>query len=158
MEFQKIYYPTILVHNCKLVQLDVFELHWIFSSFFFFTDNITTMADSSSSAAKLPKLPLTEEPRPLLKDINHLLTCILCNGYFVDATTIVECLHTCKYYCFKKKWRKYHQIFTSNSSRSSQIADHASWNSSKPPNFAPFATSKCTERNRILVWGKLHNT
>ncbi|CAG2103721.1 unnamed protein product [Medioppia subpectinata] len=35
--------------------------------------------------------------RPRLSDINAELTCILCNGYFIDATTISECLHSfCK--------------------------------------------------------------
>lgn len=23
--------------------------------------------------------------------------CVLCGGYFIDATTIIECLHSCKY-------------------------------------------------------------
>ncbi|KAJ8913690.1 hypothetical protein NQ315_007407 [Exocentrus adspersus] len=27
-------------------------------------------------------------------DLNQHLTCKICNGYFIDATTIVECLHT----------------------------------------------------------------
>ncbi|XP_072026128.1 polycomb group RING finger protein 6-like [Amphiura filiformis] len=32
-----------------------------------------------------------------LTDINQYITCHLCGGYFVDATTITECLHTfCK--------------------------------------------------------------
>ena len=32
-----------------------------------------------------------------LEDINPNITCKICKGYFVDATTITECLHTCKY-------------------------------------------------------------
>lgn len=32
--------------------------------------------------------------KPLLSDLNEHLICKLCKGYFVDATTIVECLHT----------------------------------------------------------------
>jgi len=33
----------------------------------------------------------------LLKDVNEIITCRLCEGYFIDATTITECLHTfCK--------------------------------------------------------------
>lgn len=31
-----------------------------------------------------------------ITEINQQLTCVLCKGYFIDATTIVECLHTCK--------------------------------------------------------------
>jgi len=29
--------------------------------------------------------------------LNPHLTCPLCEGYFIDATTIVECLHSCKF-------------------------------------------------------------
>lgn len=32
-----------------------------------------------------------------LTDVNPHLVCVLCHGYFVDATSIVECLHSCKY-------------------------------------------------------------
>ncbi|XP_038044496.1 polycomb complex protein BMI-1-like [Patiria miniata] len=35
-------------------------------------------------------------PRPKMTDINPLIVCILCGGYYVDATTIVECMHS---YC-----------------------------------------------------------
>ncbi|XP_033633250.1 polycomb group RING finger protein 1-like [Asterias rubens] len=32
-----------------------------------------------------------------IKDLNQNIVCILCAGYFIDATTITECLHTfCK--------------------------------------------------------------
>lgn len=32
----------------------------------------------------------------LVRDLNPVLTCSLCGGYFVDATCLVECLHVCK--------------------------------------------------------------
>ena len=32
-----------------------------------------------------------------LQDLNPHIMCVLCGGYLVDATTIVECLHSCKY-------------------------------------------------------------
>lgn len=32
--------------------------------------------------------------RMLLRDINQHLICLLCRGYLIDATTIVECLHS----------------------------------------------------------------
>ena len=35
--------------------------------------------------------------RPRVRDLNAHLICVLCGGYYVDATTIVECLHSCKY-------------------------------------------------------------
>lgn len=33
------------------------------------------------------RIPITE--------LNQHITCTLCKGYFIDATTIIECLHTC---------------------------------------------------------------
>lgn len=33
----------------------------------------------------------------LLRDVNDYISCFLCGGYLVEATTIVDCLHTfCK--------------------------------------------------------------
>lgn len=32
----------------------------------------------------------------LLNTVIPFITCNLCRGYLIDATTIVECLHTCK--------------------------------------------------------------
>lgn len=32
-----------------------------------------------------------------LSSVNPYITCNLCKGYLIDATTIVECLHSCKY-------------------------------------------------------------
>lgn len=29
--------------------------------------------------------------------LNTHLTCVLCGGYLIDATTIIECLHSCEY-------------------------------------------------------------
>jgi hypothetical protein len=40
--------------------------------------------------------PVAAPPRLLLADLNSHLVCVLCRGYLVDATTIVECLHSCK--------------------------------------------------------------
>ena len=33
-----------------------------------------------------------------IQDLNSHILCVLCGGYLVDATTIVECLHSCKYF------------------------------------------------------------
>lgn len=32
-----------------------------------------------------------------LSSVNPYITCNLCKGYLIDATTIVECLHSCEY-------------------------------------------------------------
>jgi len=46
----------------------------------------------SSNSVALPP-----SKRILLKDLNDVITCKLCKGYFIEATTITECLHTfCK--------------------------------------------------------------
>ncbi len=38
-----------------------------------------------------------------LTDVNEFITCVLCKGYLIDATTITECLHTCISNNFKNK-------------------------------------------------------
>ncbi|XP_026804886.1 polycomb group protein Psc-like [Rhopalosiphum maidis] len=35
-----------------------------------------------------------ETPRTLVKSLNPHLVCVLCAGYYIDPTTIVECLHS----------------------------------------------------------------
>lgn len=36
------------------------------------------------------------ERRIKLHTLNKHITCEICKGYFIDATTVTECLHTCK--------------------------------------------------------------
>ena len=38
-----------------------------------------------------------EEVKLKIKDLNEHIVCYLCAGYFIDATTITECLHTCEF-------------------------------------------------------------
>lgn len=47
----------------------------------------------------MPPVPM--ERKIKLRSINSHITCEICKGYFIDATTVTECLHTCKY---KRKW------------------------------------------------------
>jgi len=35
------------------------------------------------------------ERKVRLKMVNPCITCCLCKGYMINATTITECLHTC---------------------------------------------------------------
>ncbi len=35
------------------------------------------------------------ERRIRLKSLNPHITCKICRGYLIDATTVTECLHTC---------------------------------------------------------------
>lgn len=48
---------------------------------------------SSASQQNSNKIPL--------KLVNSHITCSICNGYLIDATTLVECLHSCKKIYFK---------------------------------------------------------
>jgi hypothetical protein len=46
----------------------------------------------------LPEPPsLSKEPIVLqLRELNPYITCGLCGGYLYEASTITECMHTCK--------------------------------------------------------------
>ncbi|XP_064191290.1 polycomb group RING finger protein 1-like isoform X2 [Anguilla rostrata] len=49
------------------------------------------------SVYRLDPLRNEEEAKLKIKDLNEHIVCYLCAGYFIDATTITECLHTfCK--------------------------------------------------------------
>ena len=39
------------------------------------------------------------DTRPRITELNPHLLCVLCGGYYIDATAIVECLHSCEYIC-----------------------------------------------------------
>uniref|UniRef100_A0AC34QBT8 RING-type domain-containing protein n=1 Tax=Panagrolaimus sp. JU765 TaxID=591449 RepID=A0AC34QBT8_9BILA len=58
-------------------------------------ENNGSSATGTSSIVRISENK-TELQLPL-KILNDRITCILCNGYFVDATTVLDCLHTfCK--------------------------------------------------------------
>lgn len=42
--------------------------------------------------------------RKRVRDFNKILTCLLCKGYLIEATTINTCMHSCK---LKQKSFKY---------------------------------------------------
>lgn len=35
--------------------------------------------------------------RKRVRDFNKILTCLLCKGYLIEATTINTCMHSCKF-------------------------------------------------------------
>ena len=39
--------------------------------------------------------------KPKLKDLNENITCSICFGYLIDATTVIECLCTCELIVYK---------------------------------------------------------
>ncbi|XP_078717708.1 polycomb group RING finger protein 1 [Lampetra fluviatilis] len=59
--------------------------------------NAMRLRNQLQSVYKLDPLRNEEEVNVKIKELNEHIVCILCAGYFVDATTITECLHTfCK--------------------------------------------------------------
>ncbi|XP_053258260.1 polycomb group RING finger protein 1 isoform X2 [Podarcis raffonei] len=54
---------------------------------------------------KMDPLRNEEEVRVKMKELNEHIVCFLCAGYFIDATTITECLHTCE----EKRIREFYQ-------------------------------------------------
>jgi hypothetical protein len=60
----------------------------------------TTTIDTPPAVIKekmAPNMPSYKPNKILLNTVNPYITCNLCKGYLIDATTIVECLHSCKY-------------------------------------------------------------
>lgn len=53
---------------------------------------------------------MKETRRTLLKSLNPHLVCVLCAGYYIDPTTIVECLHSCKYFFSFFSWGAYNLL------------------------------------------------
>lgn len=46
--------------------------------------------------------PLQQKSNKIpLKFVNAHITCSICKGYLIDATTLVECLHSCEFHCFQ---------------------------------------------------------
>lgn len=56
-----------------------------------------TLKASAKAKNAAAKCPATQQSKVLLDNVIPFITCNLCKGYLVDATTIVECLHTCKW-------------------------------------------------------------
>ncbi|XP_064007379.1 polycomb group RING finger protein 1 isoform X3 [Pogoniulus pusillus] len=54
---------------------------------------------------KMDPLRNEEEVKVKMKELNEHIVCCLCAGYFIDATTITECLHTCE----EKRIREFYQ-------------------------------------------------
>ena len=55
----------------------------------------SSSSSSSSSTSAAAATPGVGERRLGLDELRANLTCALCQGYLIDATTINECMHTC---------------------------------------------------------------
>ncbi|XP_078055678.1 polycomb group RING finger protein 1 [Mustelus asterias] len=56
--------------------------------------NAMRLRNQLQTVYKLDPLRNEEEVKVKIKDLNEHIVCYLCAGYFIDATTITECLHT----------------------------------------------------------------
>uniref|UniRef100_A0AC35TM80 39S ribosomal protein L36, mitochondrial n=1 Tax=Rhabditophanes sp. KR3021 TaxID=114890 RepID=A0AC35TM80_9BILA len=62
---------------------------------------------SKSKSTALPKYEIVGDNLMLpLKTINPLIVCKLCNGYFIEATTVIECVHTFCRSCLLKHFEE----------------------------------------------------
>ena len=65
---------------------------WIRVSALWITFWITLLVDTSNAA--IVEMAKKAPAKPTFGTLNELVVCTLCKGYLVDATTIVECLHS----------------------------------------------------------------
>lgn len=79
--------PRYFIH--QLLSLTKMNFYFLYYFFFFLIADI-----KSKLYLSMPSIP----PKVYLKTVNPHITCNLCKGYLIDATTIVECLHSCKWY------------------------------------------------------------
>lgn len=69
------------------------------------SESNSNSTDCSSLQSKLsmpvptnyPETDGCKNSRALCTELNEFISCIICKGYLIDATTVVECLHSCKY-------------------------------------------------------------
>lgn len=66
--------------------------NWEIISFLF----LWIMANISVSCRAFYQAEMHRTTRIKITELNPHLMCVLCGGYFIDATTIIECLHSCK--------------------------------------------------------------
>lgn len=58
----------------------------------------TLQLDDDRMSNKLTMV--TRSRKKKIKDLNDIIICSICNGYLIEATTITDCLHACKYFIF----------------------------------------------------------
>lgn len=56
-----------------------------------------SQGDASQVSSVLTPGIMHRTTRIKITELNPHLMCALCGGYFIDATTIVECLHSCEF-------------------------------------------------------------
>ena len=77
----------------------LFCLHFQFSLASCASETDGSRPQASSKKVSLPcssTSPAMSLLKMSLQQLNPHIMCVLCGGYLVDATTIIECLHSCK--------------------------------------------------------------
>lgn len=95
-------------------------------------------------------------PSKLIKDLNPFITCNLCKGYLIDATTIIECLHSCKlsliscHHLLANCWFALLQ--------SVELALSSTWTWTMPnQGYAPNAMCRFTKQNPSKILGRIRH-
>lgn len=107
-------------------------------------------------------VPFQEEVKLKIKDLNEHIVCYLCAGYFIDATTITECLHTCEYellFLNLYSWMQCPRINNTCSSLSQSVKVVLS-NTFRRANTVPCATSRSMKHSLYSTsnWTELCKT
>lgn len=63
--------------------------------------SIPIMENNLDERKKYGIFPMMEDRKLLLKDVNDFFICKICRGYLIDATALLECTHTCKFFNIK---------------------------------------------------------
>jgi hypothetical protein len=66
------------------------------------TTTTTTTTEKSNEKCKETAGYRSKREKITLGDVHPYITCFLCKGYLIEATTIVECLHTYCHSCLMK--------------------------------------------------------
>lgn len=66
---------------------------------------VMAAVDTKTKKVCLPRPP----PKVYLQTINPHITCGICDGYLIDATTVDECLHSCE--CTSFAALRFHRHF-----------------------------------------------
>ena len=110
------------------------------------------------SGVHLLSMTMHRTTRIKITELNPHLMCVLCGGYFIDATTIIECLHSCKYLLNSSDDLR-HAYIRHNSKgfifllnyQFVKCALSATW---RPVSTAPYVTSRSTKQSLFSILGE----
>lgn len=69
---------------------------FVFSMLWHFTESLCPCVKIFFINRKTSLLQMNRTTRIKITELNPHVICVLCGGYFINATTITECLHSCK--------------------------------------------------------------